>query len=139
MNPFGEEGTDSDDLRGAVMANMERRGADKAIRARIRAEVYASLNNEAISPPEAIPNEVYLAGEIIKDFLVRMKCENTLSVLSQELGLDAENSLERDFLLEEVGVGSSKERDIPALLLLIQSQKEKRNATSQASENQNLA
>ena len=119
------EGGQDDGLRGALVTSLENRGAAKAIKAKIRAEVYASLNNDTIETSHTLPGDVYLAGEILKDFLVRMKCENTLSVLTQELGLNSQESLEREFLLQELGIdGSSKEGDIPVLMLMIQYQME---------------
>lgn len=112
----------TDGLRGALIASMERRGVVASIKAKIRAEVHASLHNETVSPPDskALPGDVYIAGEILKDFLVRMKCENTLSVLSKELGIDSEHDLQREFLLQELGMKSIPgQADIPVLLLLI--------------------
>jgi hypothetical protein len=122
MDPARED----DGLRGALAASLENRGAARAIKAKIRAEVFASLNNDAVAPTRALPADVYLAGEILKDFLVRMKCENTLSVLTQELGLNSQESLEREFLLQELGMqGSAKEADVPVLMLMMQQQMEK--------------
>ena len=110
----------TDGLRGALMESLDRRSASTAIRAKIRAEVFASLNNEAITPPSAVPGDVYLAGEIIKDFLVRMKCENTLSVFAEELGTGGEAAFERETILQELGIAASPgQDDVPAILLLL--------------------
>lgn len=111
----------TDGMRGALMTALENRGAVAKIKAQIRAEVHAALNSEAAPAPSSLPNDIYLAGEIVKDFLVRMKCENTLSVLSAELGVDKDQDLQRDFMLQELGIqDAAGQRDIPVLLLIMQ-------------------
>ena len=115
-----DEADTTDGLRGALMESLDKRGASAAIRAKIRGEVFASLNNEAITPPSAIPSDVYLAGEIIKDFLVRLKCENTLSVLSEELGINRSATFDKESILKELGIAAcSGQEDVPAILLLL--------------------
>lgn len=119
MDPSLSSYDDMSGVRDAVMSALERRGATRSIKAKIRAEVHASLNNDALPPPK-VPNDLYLCGELIKDFLLKIKCDSTLSVFNEEIGISG--SLQRDILGKELGLDvSTADSDVPLLLLLMQS------------------
>lgn len=92
------------------------------MQARLRAEIFHSLNDRTIPTPEKT-EEMALAFDIITDFLAGMKLDNTRSVFTEEIGGDSDNVVlvDRHKLSREVGVEiADNQGDVPLLLLLIQ-------------------
>ena len=108
-----------DDLLGSVKDVLDRKGVTSQIKARIRAEVYHALEDKTVSAPTK-PKGVYLASEIMKDFLQNMKYSSTLSVFSEEVGVSEDGPVDRDFILHELGLnGAETDRSIPLIMLLV--------------------
>jgi lisH domain-containing protein FOPNL len=109
-----------EDLVNAVKEALNRRGVISSLKARIRAEVFHALEDKSIPPPQR-PNDVYIANEIIRDFLITMKLDSTLSVLSEEIGQSAEVPVNRELIGGEIGLNTiSCDKNTPLLMLLIQ-------------------
>lgn len=121
----------TDDLIGSVKEVLNRRGVIDTLKARIRAEVYHTLEEKSIvGVPPKKPLEVYLASEIVRDFLMSMKLDCSLSVFCQENGQPSEMNVDRAFIGEELGYNMtalgvtathSTQPEAPLLVLLIQS------------------
>jgi lisH domain-containing protein FOPNL len=110
-----------EDILNVVKEALEGKGVLSTMKARIRAEIFHTLDDKSVQMPKK-PKDVYLANEIIRDYLSCMKLDSTLSVLSDEIGESSnEKGVDREFLGGELGfntIGCDKET--PLLMLLIQ-------------------
>ena len=80
---------DSDDaLADVVKSALSRKGVLNALKAKLRAEIFHVLENKEETVPEKT-KEVFLAAEIVRDFLSLLKLDNTLSVFMEEVGQPA--------------------------------------------------
>ena len=108
------------DLITAVEDALKRRYVYNKIKAQIRAEVFHVLEDKTVSPPEK-PADMFLVAELIKEFLIKMKLENTLSVFCEELGHHSDLGVDRTFIGTELGLNTiGCEESIPLLLLVTQ-------------------
>jgi hypothetical protein len=139
--------TESNDISAAILAALERRGSARGLRARIRAEVFATLSDQQSSfgPSQAHPKvdgDMYLCMELIRDFLVRCKLDASLSVFEEETGMGAATAaaaearapIDRRLLAREVGIATvGSDDDVPILLLLLQASKGSLRGTAASS------
>ncbi len=112
---------DSTDLKRAVREKLEGNGTIHELKARIRAEIFQSIEDKTFPLPDK-PPEVYLAFQLIKEFLDSLNLKNTSSVFVEEVGLQKEVT-DRDFIASELGfhlTDSSQAKSVPLLLSLIQ-------------------
>ena len=115
------------DLYTAVEESLKRSGAYKKIKAQIRAQVFQALEDKTVVMPEQ-PPEIFLASEMIKDFLVKFKLNNTLSVFIEEMGLQESLRVERELVAQELGVNVlGSDENLPLLLLLVKHMQQQRN------------
>ena len=90
------------------------------MQARLRAEIFHCLNDRSIPTPDKT-EDLNLAFDIISDFLVGMKLDNTRSVFNEETGQESSLHTDRHNLARSVGVEiADNQGDVPLLLLLIQ-------------------
>lgn len=122
------------DVREAILAALERRGAARGLRARVRAEVFAALNEQQASTPALssqprpdLSGDMHLCIELLRDFMSRSKLDATMSVLEEETGLrdlargGVPAPMDRRVLAREVGLSTiGSDDEIPLLLLLLQ-------------------
>eukprot|EP01036_Dinobryon_divergens_P038821 gene38821-51031_t len=109
----------TDDLKDALRRKLDSKGVLKEIKARIRAEVFNAIEDKSITMPEK-PPEVYLASELIKEFLDCFHLSNTLSVFVEESGQPTEMRTDRHFLANELGFSlPTGEQDGPMPLLIM--------------------
>ncbi|RUS88953.1 hypothetical protein EGW08_003289 [Elysia chlorotica] len=120
----------SHDLKEVLKESLENRGALSEIKARIRAEVFAALDDQTEGKPQ-ISNENVLIFELIREFLDYNYCKYTSTVLVSESGLP-KAPLDREFLRNELNVvEDAPSRSVPLLYSLVSSFKES-NALRQA-------
>ena len=115
MSAYSEE---DDALASVVKAALSRKGVLSALKSKLRAEIFHVLENKQEPQPEKT-KEVYLATELIRDFMTHLKLENSLSVFMEEIGCNEEIRVDRPFIASEVGLSSTNE-SVPLLLLLIE-------------------
>jgi lisH domain-containing protein FOPNL len=110
------------DLKYAVRTALENRGTLGEIRARIRAEVFQTLENKenAVQPPQK-PHDVFLASELIRELLMSFDFSNSAAVFSEESGQPSEMRIDRRFLASELGLlpVESDGSDVPLLILIV--------------------
>lgn len=107
------------DLYTAVEDALKRSGAYKKIKAQVRSQVFQTLEDKTVVMPEQ-PPEIFLASEMIKDFLTKFKLNNTMSVFIEEMGLQESLRVERELVGQELGVNVlGSDENIPLLLLLV--------------------
>lgn len=121
-----EEILNETDLQAAVKEALERKGVLKDVRAQMRASVYNCLEDRSVPLPEKKSRDLYLASELVRDFLISMNLSSTLSVFCEEMGQPSEILCDREFVAGEVGFSlSSKDKDhcnetIPLMISLVQ-------------------
>eukprot|EP00127_Corallochytrium_limacisporum_P004580 Clim_evm20s168 gene=Clim_evmTU20s168 len=107
----------SSDLKKALLNALESRGTAAEIRSRVRAELFASLDNEAPEPP-MIPEETFVINELIMEYLQYNNYQNTYMIMKAESGM-GNDRLERDALVEAVNVeDTATSRQLPLLYSL---------------------
>lgn len=108
------------DLKTAVRRTLDARGVTAELKAKLRAEIFHALADKSERPP-ALPAEVFLARELVREFLQCFGYKNTLSVLMEESGHQGEARVDREFLAEELRIDlSSRETEAPLLLGIVQ-------------------
>jgi lisH domain-containing protein FOPNL len=111
------------DLTGAVKEALTRRGVYSSIKAKLRAEVFHALQDKTISMPDK-PQDVFLATELIRDFLNVLHFDNSSSVFCEESGQPPQMAVDRAFLSNELGFNLTSNEGqassgVPLLVLLI--------------------
>ena len=108
------------DLVDAVTEALQRKGVYNKIKSTIRTEVYHVLEDKTTVSPDK-PNDVYLASELIREFMIKFKLSNSLSVFCEEFGQPLEMNVDREFLGGELGLNTlNSNTRIPLLISLIQ-------------------
>lgn len=107
-------------ISSVVRHNLETKGVIGDLKAKIRAEVYHALEDKTTPCPPK-PKGVFLASEIIRDYLHSFDLRNTVFVFNEEGGQPAEMRIDRHFLGEELGLNLVNiDSDVPLLVLLIE-------------------
>ncbi len=118
------------DLVSAVEETLKRRGILDKLKAKIRAEVFHALDDKDVAPVRTNhdpPQDLFIAMELVKDFLMLMKLDNTLSVFCEEMGQTVNMTVDRSFIGSELGVNSAgSDESVPMLVLLTQFMKKNR-------------
>jgi hypothetical protein len=108
------------DLIDAIHEALDRKGITGQIKAQLRSEVFHTLEDKTVASPEK-PRDVFIASELMREFLMSAKLQNTLSVFSEEFGQPSEMNVDREFIGGELGlnvVGCNEK--IPLLVLIVQ-------------------
>jgi len=108
------------DLIDAVTEALKRKGVYNKIKSSIRTEVYHVLEDKKTFAPEK-PNDVYLASELIREFMMKFKLSNSLSVFCEEFGQPVVMNVDRELLGGELGLNTlDSNTRVPLLISLIQ-------------------
>lgn len=108
------------DLVEAITEALVRKGVYSKIKSQLRAEVFHTLEDKSTPCPEK-PRDVYLAAELIREFMIRFKLNNSLSVFCEEMGQPAEMNVDRQFLGSELGLNTlQSDPNIPLLISVLQ-------------------
>lgn len=119
------------DLVSAVEDALKRRGVLDKLKAKIRAEVFHVLDDKDVTPIRTNrdpPQDLFIAMELVKEFLMIMKLDNTLSVFCEEMGQsNVDMTVDRSFIGGELGVNTAgSDEGIPMLVLMTQFMKRNR-------------
>jgi hypothetical protein len=121
--------TDSD-LVSAVEDALRKRGVIDKLKAKIRAEVFHVLDDKDATPIRTHrdpPQDLFIAMELVKEFLMMMKLDNTLSVFCEEMSQSVNMTVDRSFIGSELGVNTAgSDESIPMLVLMTQFMKRNR-------------
>jgi hypothetical protein len=108
------------DLVEAITESLKRKGVYSKIKSQVRAEVFHTLEDKNTPAPEK-PREVYLAAELIREFMIRFKLNNSLSVFCEEMGQPAEMGVNREFIGSELGLNTlQSDPNIPLLISVLE-------------------
>ncbi|CAN0465819.1 unnamed protein product [Ectocarpus sp. 12 AP-2014] len=133
----GGDGT-IDDLKQALVENLEHRGVLGKLRAKVRAEVFHTLEGpqEGVLPTP-LSNENLLINELVRDYLSYNGYANALGVFMAESGQPIERSLDRGFVRDELGLSERRDstdrggaRPLPLLYGITHALKRRRNDAS---------
>mmetsp|Transcript_55203 Transcript_55203/g.109035 ORF Transcript_55203/g.109035 Transcript_55203/m.109035 type:complete len:133 (+) Transcript_55203:69-467(+) len=112
------------DLVEAITEALERKGVYSKIKSQLRAEVFHTLEDKNTSAPEK-PHDVFLAAELIREFMIKFKLNNSLSVFCEEMGQPPEMGVNREFLGGELGLNTlQSDPNIPLLISVLQHMKD---------------
>ena len=110
------------ELHSVIMNSLKSRGVLGKISANVRAEVFHTLEDKTVPMP-AKPTEVYLATELIREYLMSANLNSALSVFNEESGQPSEMRVDREFLGGELGFNLMDEthsaKQTPLLVLLV--------------------
>lgn len=108
------------DLVEAISEALKRKGVYSKIKSQLRAEVFHTLEDKTTVAPDK-PRDVYLAAELIREFMIKFKLNNSLSVFCEELGQPAEMQVNREFIGGELGLNTlDTDSNIPFLISVLQ-------------------
>jgi lisH domain-containing protein FOPNL len=124
-----------DSMPTVVRECLERKGIINKMKALIRSEIFTCLDDKSSSGASAVPVQpsnpkgIFLANELIKDYLASLQLNNTLSVFIPENNVSTDGrandniTLDRHFLAEELGINlieSTTSTEVPLLVVLIE-------------------
>jgi lisH domain-containing protein FOPNL len=119
---MAEDAETLSDLSEVVKEALSRRGVLNKVRATIRAEIFHALEDKTVTLPDK-PREVFLASELIREFLQCSSLNSTLSVYNDENGQPADMTVDREFIGGELGVNVQDSiagtSSVPLLVLLV--------------------
>eukprot|EP01032_Pedospumella_encystans_P036945 gene36945-41821_t len=108
------------DLVEAISEALKRKGVYSKIKSQLRAEVFHTLEDKTIVAPDK-PHDVYLAAELIREFMIKFKLNNSLSVFCEEMGQPSEMAVNREFLGGELGLNTlESDSSVPLLISVLQ-------------------
>ena len=110
------------ELHSVIMDSLKRRGVLGKLSANVRAEVFHTLEDKTVPLPDK-PTEVYLATELIREYMMNASLNSSLSVFNEESGQPNEMRVDREFLGGELGFNiideSRAAKETPLLILLV--------------------
>ena len=110
------------ELHAVIMESLKRRGVLGKISANVRAEVFHTLEDKTVPLPDK-PTEVFLATELIREYMMSTSLNSSLSVFNEESGQPNEMRVDREFLGGELGFNimdeSQSAKETPLLILLV--------------------
>ena len=106
-----------DDLKDVLKETLNNRGVLGQVKARIRAEIFAALDDTSMPPPK-LSNENLVINELIREYLAYNNYSETLSVFVPETGQPAEaaEQLNRSFLAKELQIPENENSERVPLL-----------------------
>ena len=101
-----------DELKEVLKDTLENRGGLGQVKAKIRAEIFAALDDNTLPPPK-LSNENLIINELIREYLMYNNYRQTLSVFLPETGQpdEAKAQLNRSFLAKELQVPENPSSD----------------------------
>eukprot|EP00752_Nemacystus_decipiens_P005786 g5235.t1 len=134
----GGDGT-IDDLKQALVENFEHRGVLGKLKAKVRAEVFHTLEGpqDGLLPPP-LSNENLLINELVREYLSYNGYTNALGVFMAESGQPSDRSLDRGFIKDELGLAERRDsavgrevRPLPLLYGIAHALKKRRREASE--------
>ncbi|ETO81565.1 hypothetical protein, variant [Phytophthora nicotianae P1976] len=130
MNADGGQATLSD-LKEVLKDTLAARGSLDQIKARIRAEIFAALDDQDVPKPR-LSNENLIINELIREYFEYNGYRHALSVFLPESGQPAEKPFDRQFLSNELNVTEDPRfTHVPLLYSIVASLQQKRNQEQQ--------
>merc|ERR1719329_724077 len=90
-----------DELKQALLETLENRGVLGQVKAKVRAEIFAALDDEHAQHPE-LPRENVVINELIREYFEYNGYHHSLSVFLPESGHPEERQGDRAFIASEL-------------------------------------
>ncbi|KAF1334834.1 Lish domain-containing protein fopnl, partial [Globisporangium splendens] len=100
-----DEHANLSDLKDVLKDTLEARGSLNQIKARIRAEIFAALDDQDVPKPK-LSNENLIINELVREYLEYNGYRHALSVFLPESGQPTEKPFHRGFLAAELNSAS---------------------------------
>eukprot|EP00435_Cladocopium_sp_Y103_P026089 s1923_g6.t1 len=108
-----------EELKEALMETLQTRGVLGQVKAKVRAEIFAALDDETVDRPQ-VPRENAIINELIREYLEYNGYFHTLSVLLPETGHPEERQFGRNFLASELRLREDdRSRSLPLIYGLV--------------------
>lgn len=103
------------ELKDVLKESLEERGVLSEVRAKIRAEIFATLNDKNLAKPQ-LTNENLIINELIREYLIFNNYTHSLSVFLPESGQPEKQPFDRAFITKKLNVvEDSQSRQLPLL------------------------
>jgi lisH domain-containing protein FOPNL len=108
-----------DELKEALIETLDNRGVLGQVKAKVRAEIFAALDDEQIPRPK-LPRENVIINELFREYLEYNGYHHTVSVLLPESGHPEERQFDRPFLASELRLQEDdRSRSLPLIYALV--------------------
>ncbi|CAE8709976.1 unnamed protein product, partial [Polarella glacialis] len=112
-----------EELKQALVETLEVRGSLGQVKAKVRAEIFAALDDEQAPRPQ-LPKENVVINELIREYFEYNGYHHALSVLLPESGHPEERQFDRRFLASELGVREDdRSRSLPLIYSLLRGER----------------
>jgi lisH domain-containing protein FOPNL len=103
------------ELKEVLKETLEERGVLSQIRARIRAEIFSTLNDVPPNRPD-LSNENLIINELIREYLTFNGYQHTLAVFLPESGQPTSPPFERNYITKQLKiVEDRKSQELPLI------------------------
>lgn len=121
-----------DELKEALIETLDNRGVLGQVKAKVRAEIFAALDDEQIPRPQ-LPRENVIINELIREYLEYNGYHHTLSVLLPESGHPEEHQFNRQFLAGELRLqDNERSGSLPLIYSLVRGLRPQTSAVAEA-------
>lgn len=104
-----------DDMKTVLKDALEERGVLSELRAKLRAEIFNSLNDKPVDRPK-LSNENLIINEIIREYLLFNNYTHALSVFLPESGQPERPPFDRAYIAKKLNIEeSNKSKEMPLL------------------------
>ena len=105
-----------EELKNVIKETLDKKGTLSKIKAQIRAEIFTSLETEAVPKPK-LSNENILINELIREYFTYNHYNHALSVFLHESGQPIDPPFDKKFIAKELKV-DDKDISVPLLYSL---------------------
>mmetsp|Transcript_60566 Transcript_60566/g.107898 ORF Transcript_60566/g.107898 Transcript_60566/m.107898 type:complete len:211 (-) Transcript_60566:7-639(-) len=108
-----------EELKEALVETLENRGVLGQVKAKVRAEIFAALDDEQVPRPQ-LPRENVIINELFREYLEYNGYHHSLSVLLPESGHPEARQFDRQFLAKELRLQEDdRSRSLPLIYALV--------------------
>jgi lisH domain-containing protein FOPNL len=104
-----------EEMKNVLKDTLEERGILSELRARLRAEIFNSLNDKPTQKPP-LSQENMIINELIKEYLIFNNYTHSLSVFLPETGQPEKSPFDRTYITKKLKIQEdSKSKELPLL------------------------
>jgi len=104
-----------EEMKNVLKDTLEERGILAELRARLRAEIFNSLNDKPANKP-TVSQENLIINELIKEYLIFNNYTHSLSVFLPESGQPEKSPFDRSYITKKLRIQEdSKSKELPLL------------------------
>lgn len=104
-----------EDMKNVLKDTLEERGVLSELRAKLRMEIFNSLNDKPVDKPK-LSNENLVINELIREYLIFNNYAHTLSVFLPETGQPERPPFDRAYVTKRLNIQEdNKTKELPLL------------------------